>query len=367
MANSTIAAGSTRPAPEAAPGRRKLISVVSPCFNEELNVTECCETVRRIFEAELPEYDYEHIFCDNASADRTLELLRGLAARDPRVKVIANARNFGPFHSLFNGIVNTRGDAVILCLAADLQDPPELIPQFVRLWEQGYEVVYGVRRWREESLILRSVRRFYYRLVAETANIVVPQGAGEFQLADRKVVDALRSFDDYYPYVRGMVAYCGFRNIGVDYTWKARKRGFSKNNLIRLIDQALNGLISFTNVPMRLCMGAGLFIAALSFMYGFFSLVGNLVYFRKLSQPGIPTLIVALFFFSGTQLFAFGVLGEYLAAIHSQVRKKPWVVERERINFQEPETHGQRAGRGLGDDAESGTAPTREVADGNHR
>src|SRR4051794_36328143 len=177
-----------------APETKTLLSIVTPCYNEELNVVECYETIRRILETELPDCDYEHIFCDNASTDRTLDLLRDLAARDRRVRVIANARNFGPFHSLFNGIVNTRGDAVVLFLPADLQDPPELIPQFVGLWRQGYEVVYGVRRWREEGLVMRSIRRAYYRLVAETANIVVPQGAGEFQLVDRKVIDALRQF-----------------------------------------------------------------------------------------------------------------------------------------------------------------------------
>ena len=312
----------------------KLLSIVTPCYNEEPNVDECYETVKRIVETELPGYRYEHIFCDNASTDRTLELLKALAGRDTRVKVIANARNFGPFHSLFNGIIAARGDVVLLFLAADLQDPPELIPQFVKLWEQGYEVVYGVRKWREEGFVMRATRRAYYKLVADTANIVVPQGAGEFQLADRKVVEALRKFDDYYPYVRGMVAYCGFKTIGVDYTWRARKRGFTKNNLVRLIDQALNGLISFTNVPMRLCMAFGLSVAAASFMYGLFALVANLISQRRLAEPGIPTLIVALFFFSGLQLFFFGVIGEYVSAIHAQVRKRPLVVERERLNFE---------------------------------
>jgi glycosyltransferase involved in cell wall biosynthesis len=345
MTDDAMADGMPVPVAGVGPRRRALISIVTPCFNEELNVVECYEAVRRIFEAELPAYDHEHIFCDNASTDRTLDLLRGLAARDRRVKVIANARNFGPFHSNFNGILSTRGDAVLLLLAADLQDPPELIPQFVRLWEQGYEVVYGVRRWREEGRIMRTIRRAYYRLVAETANIEVHQGAGEFQLTDRKVVDALHRFDDYYPYIRGMVAYCGFRAVGVDYTWKARKRGVTKNNLIRLIDQGLNGLISFTNVPMRLCMAVGLFIATLSFSWGLISFIFNLLYYRKLAPPGIPTLIVALFVFSGIQLFTFGVMGEYLAAIHAQVRKRPLVVERERINFDEPAGAGDSPGR----------------------
>jgi glycosyltransferase involved in cell wall biosynthesis len=311
---------------------RKLISVVTPCFNEQDNVTACHEAVRAVFEKELPGYDYEHVFCDNASTDATAGVLRDLAARDPRVKVILNARNFGPFRSMFNGILNTSGDAVLLMLAADLQDPPELLPRFVRLWEDGHEVVYGVRRQREEGRLMRAVRRLYYRTVSRCADIDIPLNAGEFQLVDRKVVEALRGCEDYYPYIRGLVANCGFRRAGVEYTWRARRRGFSKNRLYHLIDQGLNGLISFTNLPMRVCMLTGVALAALSFVYAAFT-VGYHLLWGGQAPPGIPTLIAALFLFSGVQLFFFGVLGEYVSAIHSQVRRRPLVVERGRINF----------------------------------
>jgi len=318
---------------DAAPRRRRLLSVVTPCYNEELNVEECYAAVRRIVEQELPGYDHEHIFCDNASTDRTPELLRSLAARDPRVKVIYNARNFGPFRSNFNGVLAARGDGVLVFLPADLQDPPELLPEFVARWEQGFEVVQGIRRRREESWLMRSTRKVYYRMVSRLANIQIPIDVGEFQFVDRKVVDALRRCDDYYPYIRGMIANCGFRAAGIPFTWRARQRGLSKNRLYHLIDQGLNGVISFTNLPMRLCMFAGLIIAILSMLYAGFSLVATLASSRALAPPGIPTLIVALFFFSGLQLFFFGVLGEYIAAIHFQVRKRPLVVERERLNF----------------------------------
>ena len=180
---------------------------------------------------------------------------------------------------------------------------------------------------------MRSVRRWYYRLVSNMANITIPENVGEFQLVDRKVIAALRQFDDYYPYIRGMIAGCGFRTAGVEYTWLARQRGRSKNHLYHLVDQGLNGLISFTNVPMRLCLFAGFAIALLSLLVGLVSLIVNLVYFGQLAPPGIPTLIVALFFFSGVQLFFLGAIGEYVSAIHSQVRKRPLVIERERINF----------------------------------
>lgn len=312
---------------------RRLISIVTPCFNEQENVGDCYEAIKRIFETELTHYDYEHIFCDNNSTDSTASALRSIAATDPRIKVILNARNFGPFCSLFNGILSTSGDGILAFLPADLQDPPELLPQFVAKWEEGFEVVRGIRKRREESVVMQGVRRAYYRTVSRLANIEIPIDVGEFQFVDRAVVNALRQYDDYYPYVRGMIANCGFRSIGIEFTWRSRKKGISKNRLYHLIDQGLNGLISFTNLPMRLCMFTGLMIAMASFAFAAFAFVYNMIYFRQLSQPGIPTLIVALFFFSGVQLFFFGVLGEYIAAIHSQVRRRPLVVERERINF----------------------------------
>jgi glycosyltransferase involved in cell wall biosynthesis len=310
----------------------KVISVVTPCYNEQDNVGPCHEAVRAVFARELPGYDYEHVFCDNASTDATPGVLRELASRDPRVKVILNARNVGPFRSAFNAILATRGDACLLMLAADLQDPPELLPQMVRLWAEGNEVVFGVRKVREEGGLMRLTRRLYYWTVSKFADISIPQNTGEFQLVDRRVVEALRRCDDYYPYIRGLVANCGFRRTGVEYTWRARKRGFSKNRLYHLIDQGLNGLISFTNVPMRVCMLTGFTVAGLSLLYAAFTVAYHL-FVGGTAPPGIPTLITALFLFSGIQLFFFGVLGEYVSAIHAQVRKRPLVVERERINF----------------------------------
>lgn len=317
------------------PSRRKLISVVTPVLNEEMNVEECYQTVRRIFETNLPGYDHEHIFCDNSSQDRTVEILRRLAAADKRVKVILNARNFGPMRSNFNGILAASGDAVVVFLPADLQDPPETIVEFVRLWEDGYQIAYGIRSKREESFLMRNIRKLYYRLVTVVADIRIPPDVGDFQLIDKKVLEALRKHDDYYPYIRGMIAGCGFRATGVAYTWKARARGLSKGRLYLLIDQALNGLISFTNLPMRFSMLIGLSVAILSISYGLFSLFVNLVYYRRLAEPGIPTLIIAISFLSGVQLFFLGVIGEYISAIHFQVRKRPLVIERERINFDE--------------------------------
>lgn len=313
--------------------RRKLISVVTPCYNEQENVADCHAAVRRVFEEHLPGYDFEHVFCDNASTDGTAAALRELAAKDRRVKVILNARNFGPFRSTFNGVLSTSGDAVVVMLPADLQDPPELIPEFVCRWEEGYEVVYGIRKQREEGAVMRAARAAYYRTVSRFAHFRIEPYVGEFQLIDRVVIDALRKFDDYYPYIRGLIASCGFRSAGVHYVWKARKKGLSKNRLYHLVDQGLNGLISFTQVPVRLCLLLGFVLAGCSILYALFSLAWHLAASGPIAPPGVPTLIVAVFFFAGVQLFFLGVLGEYISAIHSQVRKRPLVIERGRINY----------------------------------
>jgi glycosyltransferase involved in cell wall biosynthesis len=311
----------------------KLISIVTPCYNENDNVMDCYEAVKRIFTNDLSEFDYEHIFCDNNSDDGTLEILKEIAGQDKHVKIIANARNYGPFRSNFNGVLNASGDGILVFLPADLQDPPELIPQFVKKWQEGYQVIYGIRKVREESKIMILLRKFYYRLVNKFAGFYIPPDVGEFQFIDRVVLDALRECDDYYPYIRGMIANCGFKATGIEFTWKARKKGFSKNSMYNLFDQGLNGFISSTNIPLRICLLSGFVISILSISYSFIQFVINLVFYRVFVHPGIATLIVALFFFSGVQLFFIGLLGEYIGAIHYQVRKRPLVVEKERINF----------------------------------
>ena len=277
-------------------------------------------------------YRREHVFCDNASIDRTPEILRRFADADPDVKVIINSRNFGPLRSTFNGVLAATGDAVVLFLPADLQDPPELIPEFVALWEQGYELVYGIRSERDEAPLMRLTRRAYYRLISRLSYVAIPPDVGDFQLADRVVVNALRQIDDAYPFMRIMTFECGFKSVGVPYRWRRRRKGFSKNRLSTLVDQGLNGLITFSNAPLRLALYAGFLISMFSFIYAFATAIASLVLSAPVAR-GIPTLIVAIFFFGGVQLFVTGLIGEYLLAIYNQVRKKPLVIERERINF----------------------------------
>jgi glycosyltransferase involved in cell wall biosynthesis len=311
----------------------KTISIVTPCYNEEENVRDCYEAVRQLFNQELAGYQREHVFCDNASNDDTLQILRTIAAEDRAVRVIVNARNFGPLKNTFNGVMASSGDAVLLFLPADLQDPPELIPQFVKLWEAGNEIVYGIRATREEGWLMRNLRNAYYRLLTRFSEFLVPPGVGDFQLVDRRVVENMRKVHDGYPFMRMMTFECGGRAIGIPYTWRARKKGFSKNKATALIDQGLNGLISFTNAPLRLGLFAGFVLSFLSLFYALVNLVIGLVRYQRIAEPGIMTLIVAIFFFGGVQLFFMGMIGEYILAIHGQVRNKPVVFERERINF----------------------------------
>jgi polyisoprenyl-phosphate glycosyltransferase len=311
----------------------KTISVVTPCYNEEDNIEECYETIKTLFEEKLPHYRREHVFCDNASTDRTAEILRKIAAADPDAKIILNARNVGPMRSNYNGVMAASGDAVVLLMPADLQDPPELIPEMVSRWEQGTEIVYGIRATRSEGIVMLSLRKFYYRLISNFSTIKVPPDVGDFQLVDRRVVEAMRHVEDAYPFMRVMTFEAGGSTSGIAYHWRARKRGISKNSMLQLLDQGLNGLVTFTTAPMRLALYFGFLIAFLSISYAVLNLVLGFIFYRRLAPPGIVTLIVALFFFGGVQLFFMGLLGEYIIAIYGQVRRKPLVVERERINF----------------------------------
>jgi polyisoprenyl-phosphate glycosyltransferase len=310
-----------------------LISIVTPCYNEELNVHDCYMAVKQLFETELREFRREHIFCDNASSDTTAQIIREIASADADVKLIVNARNFGPLKNSYNGVMAARGDAVLLLLPADLQDPPELIPEFVALWSQGYEIVYGIRAQREEGWLMRRIRGAYYQLLTRFSEVSVPPGVGDFQLVDRRVVEAMRHVKDTYPFMRMMTFECGGRAVGVPYTWRERKKGFSKNRASALIDQGLNGLVSFTTAPVRFGLFAGFLISALSIGYAILNFIIGLVLYQKLAEPGIITLIVAMFFFGGVQLFFMGMIGEYVLAIYGQVREKPVVFERERVNF----------------------------------
>lgn len=315
----------------------KKISIITPCYNEEANVEICARELRKVMQEQLSGYDYEHIFADNASTDSTLVKLREIAADDKRVKVISNSRNVGPFRNMWNAMKSATGDAVIPLLPADLQDPPDVIPELVARWEEGYLVTYGVRANREESLIMRMARGLYYRIIKKFAAAVIPLNSGEFLLADKKVIDSVLAVDDQYPYIRGLIAQTGVKSASVPYTWAKRVHGKSKNSFISLIDQAINGFVSTSRVPARLALLGGFLLSFLGFAYAIFTVV--MVLISDGSTPvGIPTIIVGIFLMGGVQLLFLGLIGEYILSIHGQVRRTPPMFEIERINFQE--NHG---------------------------
>ena len=306
----------------------KHITVVTPCFNEEENVEAVYTETKRIF-ATLPEVTYDHLFIDNASYDKTVSILRGIAATDPNVSVIVNARNFGHIKSPVYGLLQAKGDAVIL-LVADLQDPPELMRDFVHNWLAGAPIVVGVKPEAKESALFFAVRRAYYRMVTRIANVKLIQNFTGFGLYDRKVIEIIRQIDDPYPYFRGLICEIGFDAIQIPYVQPRRKRGISKNNFYTLYDIAMLGITSHSKVPLRLATIAGFFLSGISLCVSLVYLVLKLM-FWNIFVIGSAPLLIGLFFFSSVQLFFIGLLGEYVGAILTYAQKRPLVVERERI------------------------------------
>lgn len=309
----------------------KKISILTGVYNEAETVQEVYAVIKNVFADIEKQYDYEHIFLDNCSTDETVSILKKIASQDKRVKIIVFSRNFGPIKSGMVGYIHATGDAVI-SYEANLKDPPELIHTFLKYWKDGYEVVYGIRTRTSDIFLMRWMQRIFYRTLNHLSEEDLPLDVGGFNLSDRKVVNELVKLDDYKPYIRGLITSIGFKQIGINYTRKTRKRGASKSTFKYLVDFAINALIDYSIAPMRLCVLIG---AALSF-FGFFA---ALVYLAlKLSIwhaqiPSVAGLIILILIFFGAQFFFLGVIGEYIAAIHSQVRKKPFVVIREKINF----------------------------------
>jgi polyisoprenyl-phosphate glycosyltransferase len=310
--------------------RTGLVTILTPCRNERENVRPLCARVRGVM-AGLDGVSYEHLFIDNASTDGTQEELRKLAAESPAIKVILNQRNFGHVRSPFHGLLQARGDAVIV-LAADLQDPPELIPEFVRLWRNGQEVVLGQKTNSAEPPLFFSARKAYYRVVKSLADVDLLENVTGFGLYDRKVIEEFRGLDEPYPYVRGLVSELGFPVALVTYTQPQRSRGTTKNNFFTLYDVAMLGITSHSKVPLRLAAMLGFAASAISFAVGLVYLVYKLVFWERFAV-GVAPVAIGLFFVASVQLFFIGVIGEYIGAIHTRVSRRPLVVERERINF----------------------------------
>ena len=309
----------------------KTISIVTPCFNEEHNVHEHYERVRAVM-ASLPRYQYEHIFIDNGSRDNTVAVLKFIAQVDRNVKVIANTRNFGPVRSPMHALQQAHGDAVI-GLAADMQDPPELIADFIREWEKGFPVVIGVKKTSEESRLVYWLRSQYYGLVNRLSDVQTYAQFTGFGLYDRRVMDLIRSFNDPFPYFRGMIADIGLPHAEVEFNQPRRKKGVSKHSLFNLYEIAMLGITSLSKVPLRLVTFTGFFLSMLSVLTGLGYLVYKLIYWNRFSA-GMAPVVIGFFLFGSIQLFFMGLIGEYIGAIHTQVQKRPLVIEKERINFE---------------------------------
>lgn len=311
-------------------GGNKKISIVTACYKEADNVQELTSRIRRTM-AEFPEYDYEHIFIDNASTDDTVSRIKSLAAEDRRIKLIINNRNFGHIRSPVHAILQASGDAVI-GMASDLQDPPELIGQFIQAWEQGHKVVVAVKPQSRETWLMSRIRKAYYRAIGSISDVrLIPDFTG-FGLYDREVIEAIRGIDDPYPYFRGLISELGYEYATIPFEQPRRLRGITKNNFYTLYDLAMLGITSHSKVPVRLATMAGFILGLLSLGMSFLYLILKLVFWDYFTVGTAPILI-SLFFFASVQLFFIGIIGEYVASIHTQVKKRPLVVEKERINF----------------------------------
>ena len=309
---------------------KTLISIISPCYNEEDNVAELYRRVMAVIK-DFPQYEFEYLLIDNASTDSTVDKLRALAAADSRVKVIVNTRNFGHIRSPYWGIIQTRGAATIY-LASDLQDPPEMIPAFIRAWENGYKVVLATKPVSASNLLMHRLRQTYYRMLDGISDVSLVKDATGFGLYDKVVLDKVREVNDPYPFLRGLICDLGYEIKTIPFSQPRRMRGLSKNNFYSLYDIAWLGVVSHSLVPIRMAAFLGFAMGTLSLLVAFIFLILKLVYWDTF-PVGVAPIVIGMFFMFGVLLFFVGILGEYIGAIHTYVQKRPVVVEKERINF----------------------------------
>ncbi len=309
----------------------KRISIMTPCYNEESNVRNLYDAVKAVFDELGEGYEYEHLFIDNASTDRTVAILKEIGTGDPRVKLIVNTRNFGSIRSPHHALLQATGDAVVF-LVADLQDPPAMILDFVRKWEEGFKIVIGVKSQSEESAAMFAVRKAYYNIVTRLSEVELIKNFMGFGLYDREVIETIRQFGDTYPYFRGLVSETGYPIHRIEYTQSRRKRGITSNNFYSLYDFAMLGITNHSKVPLRLATLLGFATSCVSLLVALGYFVAKLLFWNFFTLGTAP-LIIGMFFFGSVQLFFIGIIGEYIGAIHTQVMKRPLVVEKERFNF----------------------------------
>lgn len=308
---------------------REFISVVSPTFNEEGNVRELYSRVTEVLKGQ--NVDYEFIIIDNASTDKTVEILKELASNDKRLKIIVNETNFGHIRSPYHALLQTSGDAVIF-LASDLQDPPELIPEYLSAWRKGAKVVFGVKSSSDESWIMRNVRTSYYKMISKVSSTSVVRNATGAGIYDSSVIETLKTLKEPVPYFRGLLPELGFRIETLEFHQPQRQAGKTKNNLFALVDMAILGFTTQSKAPMRLISILGLVIALASLIVSFVYVGLKLLVWQSVDF-GITPILFGVFFLGAVQIFLIGVIGEYLASMQTRIRNLPHVIERERINF----------------------------------
>ena len=309
----------------------RTISIITPCYNEEENVEELYTRVRNAM-AQVGRYRYEHIFIDNASEDATVEILKQIAARDSNVKVIVNARNFGHIRSPMHALFQTTGDAVI-GIVADLQDPPEMIADLIAKWEEGFPIVLCIKNVSDENKLMYWVRTKYYQLVNRLSTIKTFENFTGYGLYDRRVVDIIKQIDDPYPYFRGLIADIGLPYAEIYFRQPRRIRGLTKNNFYTLWDIGMLGITSLSKVLLRIVVFTGFVAAGISMLTGIGYFIYKLLFWNNFSV-GIAPLVIGLSLFSSIQLISLGILGEYVGAIYTHVQKRPYVIEKERVNFE---------------------------------
>ena len=310
----------------------KKISIVLPTYNEEDNVIPIAESVMNIFDTKLKNYDYEIIFTDNDSTDKTREKLEHLCKNNKKIKAVFNAKNFGQLRSPYNAMINaTSGEAVIL-IASDFQDPPEMIIKFIEEWEKGYKIVIGIKNKSKENPIMYFMRTIYYKLIKHISEVEHIEHFTGFGLYDKNFINVLRDLKDPLPYLRGIVAEFGYRIKKLNYVQQKRKLGKSSNNFYSLYDYAMIGITSYSKIVLRLATIFGFIASGLSFLSGLGYLIYKIIYWNCFAV-GIAPLVIGVFFIGSVQLFFIGLLGEYILSINTRVIKRPLVVEEKRINF----------------------------------
>ncbi len=310
---------------------KKLISIVLPCYNEEGNVEKISEAVINLFKNELINYDYEIVFIDNDSKDRTRELIRNICKKDKKVKAIFNVKNFGQFNSPYYGLLNTSGDAVV-SMASDFQDPVELIPQFVKAWEEGYKIAIGVRKTSTDNFILRTLKKIYYNMIKKFSNVDQIKMFTGFGLYDKDFIEVLRKLDDPTPFFRGIVAELGYKRKEIPFEQGKRERGKSSNNFYSLYDAAMLSFTSYTKIGLRLATFGGAIAFTISLIIAIIYLVMKLIWWDRF-QAGMIPMLLGMLFLGSVQILFIGIIGEYVLAINQRTMKRPLVVEEERINF----------------------------------